>query len=439
MRTLIKDYTFTAGTRSIDCSSCNPFDIENIRLIVNETQKVVLCSSMQKNLIVSIIDGVITYVGTLPVLAGGDKLTIEIDKGENYPNSIAVLSEIVEAKKGIADAIVFKGGTASEVSSFAELETSIKGLPNFNLYGTIWQTGFEPTNLFEFLNNKRLYLTEINNEVVQNIDSYAFSYCTNLTTVSLPLAQTLGSHAFIGCTNLTTASLPLAQTLGTSIFQSCTNLTTVLLPLAQTLGTSIFLSCTNLTTVSLPLAQTLGNSTFQSCTNLTTVLLPLAQTLGTSIFLSCTNLTTVSLPLAQTLGNSTFQSCTNLTTVSLPLAQTLGTSVFSSCTNLTSVTLGKLISFGSSNTFLNCHKLSNIVIGADTNINLDFSSLSSVTWNTNIDATVWNENFVNGIINNLFDFTSGAARTIKLGVHPYAKLTPETIALAAAKNWNITA
>ena len=71
MRTLIKGYTFTAGTRSIDCSNCNPFDIENIRLIVNETKKVVICSSMQKDLIVSIVDGVITYAETLPA-AGGD-------------------------------------------------------------------------------------------------------------------------------------------------------------------------------------------------------------------------------------------------------------------------------------------------------------------------------------------------------------------------------
>ena len=83
--------------------------------------------------------------------------------------------------------------------------------------------------------------------------------------------------------------------------------------------------------------------------------------------------------------------------------------------------------------------LSNIIIGVGTNINLDFSSLSNATWNSNINASVWNENFVSGIINKLFDFTSGAAHTIKLGAYPYAKLTPETIALAAAKNWNITA
>jgi hypothetical protein len=112
---------------------------------------------------------------------------------------------------------------------------------------------------------------------------------------------------------------------------------------------------------------------------------------------------------------------------------------FFGCSNLTTVSFGKLTSFSSTNTFLYCNKLSNIIIGAGTDINLDISSLSNATWNANIDDSIWNDNFVSGIINNLFDFTSGAAHTIKCGAYPYAKLTQETIALAAAKNWNITA
>ena len=328
MRTLIKGYTFTAGTRSIDCSNCNTFDIENIRLIVNETQKVVICSSMQKDLIVSIIDGVITYSETLPILSDDDKLTIEIDKGENYPNSIAVLSEIVEAKKDIASSIILKGGMASEVASFAELVENINDIPNFNLYGMTWQTGCEPTSAMEVINNRKLYLTEINNTIVQDVNSYALQSCSNLTTVTLPAAQSIGDNAL--------------------------------------------------------------------------------------------------------------QNCFNLTTVTLPVAQSIGAYAFQNCTKLTTVTLGKLTNLNINSTFINCYKLSNIIIGADTNINLNFSSLSHATWNNNVDASVWNENFVNGIINNLFDFTSGGAHTIKLGAYPYAKLTPETIALAAAKNWNIT-
>ena len=163
------------------------------------------------------------------------------------------------------------------------------------------------------------------------------------------------------------------------------------------------------------------------------------KTISDYAFQYCTNVTTVSLPAAQTIGGYAFASCSNLTTVSLPAAQSIGFYAFASCPNVTTVTFGKLTSFGSSGTFSNCYKLSNIIIGAGTNINLDISSLSHPTWNANIDASIWNGNFVSGIINNLFDFTAGVAHTIKCGSYPYAKLTQETIALAAAKNWNITA
>ena len=123
MRTLIKEYTFTAGTRSIDCSNCNPFDIENIRLIVNETKKVVICSSMQKDLIVSIADGVITYTETLPVLADGDKLTIELDLGVSGAEALEV--EVFEGKTNIANSISDKGIPATPADTFSILANKI--------------------------------------------------------------------------------------------------------------------------------------------------------------------------------------------------------------------------------------------------------------------------------------------------------------------------
>ena len=329
MRTLIKGYTFTAGTRSIDCSSCNSFDIENVRLIVNETQKVVICTSMLKDLIVSIVDGVITYADTLPTLAADDKLTIEIDYSYN-----------------ISSGLMYKGFLTNG-------QSTMEILTNGNFTGVSFQ---------------------IDDNVIETISR---------------------SSAFYGMKDLTAVTM--------------SNL--------KTIGASAFGICSNLTTLSLPVAQSVGNSAFSFCSNLTTV----------------------SLPVAQSVGNSAFVFCSNLTTVSLPVAQSIEADVFYSCSNLTTVSLGKLTSFQSSRTFYCCFKLSNIIIGVDTNINLDFSSLSNATWNTNIDASVWNDNFISGIINNLFDFTSGAAHTIKCGAYPYAKLTPETIALAASKNWNITA
>ena len=308
MRTLIKGYTFTAGTRSIDCSNCNTFDIENIRLIVNETQKFVICSSMQKDLIVSIIDGVITYADTLPLLSDDDKLTIEIDYSYN-----------------ISSGLMNKGLLTNRKSM---LEILVDG---------------------DF--NGELSIQIDDNEIETISRLYAFAYMKNLTAVSMSNLKSIVSYAF------------------------------------------------------------------QSCSNVTTVSLPAAQSIGTYAFAYCSNVTTVSLPAAQSIGGNAFANCSNITTVSF----------------------GKLTSFISSGTFSGCYKLSNIIIGAGTNINLDISSLSNATWNANINTSIWNENFVSGIINNLFDFTAGVAHTIKCGAYPYAKLTPETIALAAAKNWNITA
>lgn len=128
MRTLIKGYTFTAGTRSIDCSNSNTFDIENVRLIVNETQKVVICSSMQKDLIVSIIDGVITYTDTLPLLAEDDKLTIELDLGVSRAEALE--AEVFEGKTNIANSISDKGVPATSADTFSILASKITQIEN---------------------------------------------------------------------------------------------------------------------------------------------------------------------------------------------------------------------------------------------------------------------------------------------------------------------
>lgn len=112
MRTRI-NVTFEAGTRSISTGIEN-LSIDDIRLIINETQKEPICSSMRKDLIASISNGVVTYVesyqkvmpnGTvqtivIPVLAAGDKITFEIDQGKIeqvlIPMTSAEVTEMVE-------------------------------------------------------------------------------------------------------------------------------------------------------------------------------------------------------------------------------------------------------------------------------------------------------------------------------------------------------
>ena len=69
--------------------------IEDVRLIVNETQKVVICSSMQKSN-VSVEANEIEVLPSVCVLQPTDYLTIEIDRGE-APTEFAKQGENQEA------------------------------------------------------------------------------------------------------------------------------------------------------------------------------------------------------------------------------------------------------------------------------------------------------------------------------------------------------
>lgn len=76
IRQLIKTYSIT-GEHEITVTGYS-FDIEDIRLLVDETIPAVLASSMQKGNILSVNSGVITLATTTPTLSEGDVLTIEI-------------------------------------------------------------------------------------------------------------------------------------------------------------------------------------------------------------------------------------------------------------------------------------------------------------------------------------------------------------------------
>lgn len=82
MRYRITDYTIEGQVISFDipASLGRDLTIEDIRLIIDETQKIVICSSMQKNN-VSIVDNTIVVSDKLCELMLTDVLTIELDFG----------------------------------------------------------------------------------------------------------------------------------------------------------------------------------------------------------------------------------------------------------------------------------------------------------------------------------------------------------------------
>ena len=87
---------------------------------------------------------------------------------------------------------------------------------------------------------------------VTSIGSYAFYYCTSLTSVTIGNSVTsIGSDAFYNCTSLTSVTIGNSVTsIGSDAFYNCTSLKSVTIPDSVTgIGDGAFYNCANLTDV----------------------------------------------------------------------------------------------------------------------------------------------------------------------------------------------
>ena len=87
---------------------------------------------------------------------------------------------------------------------------------------------------------------------VRFIHSYAFQYCSNLTSVTIPSSvKNFGQNAFYGCSGLTTVTISDGvPEIGSSAFWNCSNLTSITIPSSVTsIGSSAFRGCSTLTSI----------------------------------------------------------------------------------------------------------------------------------------------------------------------------------------------
>ena len=133
---------------------------------------------------------------------------------------------------------------------------------------------------------------------VISIGSYAFSFCSGLTSVAIPNSVTsIGDQAFLGCRGLTSVTIPNSVTsIGQSAFFGCSGLTLVTIPNSVTsIGNSAFSGCSGLTSVTIPNSVTsIEYSAFSGCRGLTSVTIGSAvKRIPTNAFADCTALTEV--------------------------------------------------------------------------------------------------------------------------------------------------
>ncbi len=110
---------------------------------------------------------------------------------------------------------------------------------------------------------------------VTSIGNYAFSYCTNLTSITIPdNINNIGYRAFLACENLAKIEIPETVTvIDDGAFYYCESLTDIKLPNAITfIGDDTFNNCENLTNIWFPKSVTrVGKRAFEDCVNLSDV------------------------------------------------------------------------------------------------------------------------------------------------------------------------
>ena len=120
---------------------------------------------------------------------------------------------------------------------------------------------------------------------VTSIDDWAFSGCTDLTSVTMTCRITsLPRGIFSGCTNLGSFNVPSTVTkIESDAFRNCSLLSSISMPTSvTTIGYNAFENCTNLTSVVLPASIVeIQPYAFSGCTYLSTINIPAnVQTIG---------------------------------------------------------------------------------------------------------------------------------------------------------------
>jgi hypothetical protein len=245
----------------------------------------------------------------------------------------------------------------------------------------------------------------------------AFSFCDNLTSITIPSSVTsIGNRAFGACKSLTNINVdrlnPAYASIDGVLFDKTLQTLVTYPPGRQgaytvpasvtTIGKLAFLDCRSLTSVSIPSSVTsIGEEAFYTCNRLPSIIIPSSvRFIGDEAFFGCHSLTSITIPSSVTsIGEDAFSYCASLTditvgsqnpayasidgvlfdktirtiiaypagkdskTYAIPSSVTfIGDRAFGYCNSLTSITIPPSVTSIGSGGFGACKKLASIAI-----------------------------------------------------------------------------
>lgn len=153
-------------------------------------------------------------------------------------------------------------------------------------------------------------------------------------------------------------------TIGDSAFSYCNDLTSITIPdSVTTIGDSAFSSCQNIAEFEIPYnVTTIGEFAFSGCLGLTQVIIPDNVTIiDDYAFYTCNNLADVTIGNnVVSIGKEAFSNCLYIKEIKIPdSVTTIKEKAFGSCRNLKNVTIGNNVTMIEKNAFGYCSNLMN--------------------------------------------------------------------------------